>query len=124
MSEFPGPETIESRNERIVTSIVGTISEILQKNGFFSVSVNDMKINNKYIFLEQELPNYLIPEVLEKYLTGTQISDGVTALENITDLRNRILERISSLFVVSDDFVGRFNKECQDIIKAMATNKS
>ena len=122
MSEFTGPENIESRNERIVASVAGTISEILKEHGFFSVSVTDIDTHTKFIFLEQELPNFLTSESLVKYLTETQEKDN-DAPKIITDLRNKILQKISSLFVANDDFVGRFNEECKNLIEGLIINE-
>ncbi len=122
MSEFTGPENIESRNERIVASITGTISEILKEHGFFSVSVTDIDTHTKFIFLEQELPNFLTSESLVKYLTETQEKDKNSSTI-VTELRNKILQKISSLFVVNDDFVGRFNEECKNIIEGLIISK-
>lgn len=123
MSEFAGRENIESRDERIVASITNTISEILKEHGFFSVSVTDIDTHTKFIFLEQELPNFLTSESLVKYLTETQEKDKNSSTI-ITDLRNKILQKISSLFVASDDFAGRFNEECKNIIEGLIISKS
>lgn len=118
MPEFQDLENVEIRNERIVSSLTNTIRKILEEKGFFSALPDDVGKNDKLLFLELSLSELLINENLATYLAGSQLNDQ-KVLEIINDLRNKILLKISSLFVPGNDSVGLFNKKCQNVITSL-----
>ena len=118
MSETPSFENLESQTERIVAHVYKTLVEMLEDNGFFSVSVGDLETNSKFLFLEKKLSNLLISDNLARYFRGLAENDSRVP-EIINNLRNTILLKANTLFVPGEDFIGRFNQECQVIIEGL-----
>lgn len=122
MSEAPSFENLESQTEWIVAHVSKTLKQMLEDNGFFSVSVGDLETNSKFIFLEKKLSDLLISDNLARYFRGLAENDS-RAPEIINNLRNAILLKANALFVPGEDFIGRFNQECQAIIEGLMIKK-
>lgn len=106
MSEFGNyhPEHVESpeRTERIISSLAGTVHEIIREELFVDLSV-DVRLNNRRLpLLEIILDDYLNGEHVQKYLTEAELGvPAVDLLEKTQEIKQKIIEKIKESLIAS-----------------------